>query len=58
MTYHNINSDNGHTRSKQQLDKTLKTTLTSPSKNNAEMEKHKHIKAQTKKKQNGNCKAF
>ena len=40
--YHIINSDPGHTRSKQQLDKTLKITFTSTSKNTAEKEKEKY----------------
>ena len=42
------NSDPSHTRSKVQLDKNLKITFASPSKNAVEK----------KKENNGNCKAF
>ena len=38
-TYHSINSDPVHTRSKRQLDKNLKITFTSPSKSTDEKEK-------------------
>ena len=41
--HHIINSDPGHTRSKQHLDKTSKITFTSPSKNTAEKEKTKTL---------------
>ena len=40
--YHIINSDPGHTRSKQQLDKTLKITFASLSRKNEEKEKKKN----------------
>ena len=46
--YHINYSDPGHNCSKQQLDKNLKITFASPSKNVAEK----------KKENNGNCKAF
>ena len=39
--YHIVNSDPGHTRSKQQLDKTLKITFASLSKSTDEKEKEK-----------------
>ena len=39
--YHIINSDPGHTRSKQQLDKTLKITFASLSRKSDEKEKKK-----------------
>ena len=48
--YHIINSDPGHTRSKQELDKTLKLTFVSLSKSTDEKEK-----AEKKK---GNCKVL
>ena len=38
IAYHIIDSDPGHTRSKQQLDKNFKITFTRPSKNTAEKE--------------------
>ena len=41
MAYHIVNSDPGHTRSKQQLDKTLKITFASLSKSTDEKEKEK-----------------
>ena len=40
--YHIINSDPGHTRSKQQLDKTLKITFASLSRKSEEKEKKKN----------------
>ena len=42
--YHIINSDPGHTRSKQQLDKTLEITFASLSKSTDEKEKEKKKK--------------
>ena len=39
--YHIINSDPGHTHSKQQLDKHFKITFTSPSKGTDDKEKEK-----------------
>ena len=41
MGYHIINSDPGHTHSKQQLDKYLKITFTSLSKSSDEKKKEK-----------------
>ena len=41
MAYHIINSDPGHTRSMQQLDKTLKITYASLSRKSDEKEKKK-----------------
>ena len=51
MAYHIVNSDPGHTRSKQQLDKTLKITFASLSKSTDEREKEK-------KKEKSNWKAL
>ena len=48
MTYNIINSDPGHTHSKQQLNKNLKITFASPPKGTMEKEKKKNKK---KKKQ-------
>ena len=42
--YHIINTDPGHTRSKQQLDKSLKTTFASLSRKSDEKEKKKKKK--------------
>ena len=49
MADHINNSNSGHTRLKQQLDKNLKITFASPSKNAVE---------KIKKENNGHCKAF
>ena len=48
--YHIINTDPGQTHSKQQLNKNLKITFASPSKNTDENEKDKK-----KRKANGKC---
>ena len=42
MVYHIINSDSGHTRSKQRLDKYLKIPFASPFKSTDENEKDKN----------------
>ena len=47
--YHIINSDPGHTRSKQQLDKTLKITFATLSRKSDEKEKKKKKKKKTNK---------
>ena len=57
-TYHIINSDPGHTRSKQQLDKTLKITFASLSRNCQSVQKKWREGKKEKKNYNGNCKAF
>ena len=44
MTYHIGNSDPGHMYLKQQLEKNMKITFTSPSKNSAEKEEKKKKK--------------
>ena len=44
QTYQVINSNPGHTRSKQQLNKNFKITFASPSKSTGEMEKEKEKK--------------
>ena len=43
IVYHINNSDPGYTRLKQQLEKNLKITFTSPSKNTTKKEKEKNI---------------
>ena len=45
MVYHINNSDPGHTRLRQQLEKNLKITFASPSKNAVEKKKEKKIMA-------------
>ena len=47
--YDIVNSDPGHTRSKQQLDKTLKITFASLSKSTDEKEKQKKKKKKKRK---------
>ena len=62
MTYHIGNSDPGHMHLKQQLEKNMKITFTSPSKNSAEKEEKKKRKTTAKllglHAKNANCKAF